>query len=304
MNLIKPKKLQKGDTIGLLSASGNIRDITAVENAAKYFQNLGYKTIISETSYKKFRYMAGSDKERIDEIHNFFLDKNINAIVCTRGGYGLLRIIPHLDYELIAKNPKIICGYSDITALLLMIYKNTGMICFHGAMASGDLGQAEKSDFTVNSFFKTLSTEEKLTFSSENGSTIYQGTANGALWGGNLATIASMAGLDFIPDEDLILFVEDVNEPAYKIDRMFTQILNIKELKNNLKGLVVGQFSDVDREIYVKELLTEISSDLKIPTADNFLISHEKDKFTLPIGVNCTFNANEKTLTVNEKLFS
>ena len=248
--------------------------------------------------------MAGNDKERIDEIHNFFLDKNIDAIVCTRGGYGLLRIIPHLDYELIAKNPKIICGYSDITALLLMIYKNTGMVCFHGAMASGDLGQAEKSDFTVNSFFKTLSTEEKLTFSSENGSTIYQGTANGVLWGGNLATIASMAGLDFIPDEDLILFVEDVNEPAYKIDRMFTQILNIKELKNNLKGLVVGQFSDVDREIYVKELLTEISSDLKIPTADNFLISHEKDKFTLPIGANCTFNANEKTLTVNEKLFS
>lgn len=304
MNLIKPKKLQKGDTIGLLSASGNIRDITAVENAAKYFQNLDYKTIISETSYKKFRYMAGSDKERIDEIHNFFLDKNIDAIVCTRGGYGLLRIIPHLDYELIAKNPKIICGYSDITALLLMIYKNTGMICFHGAMASGDFGQAEKSDFTVNSFFKTLSTEEKISFSAEKGNTIYQGTTNGTLWGGNLATIASMAGLNFIPDEDFIFFVEDVNEPAYKIDRMFTQLLNINKFKTNLKGLVVGQFTDVDNESYVRELLTEISSDLKIPTADNFLISHEKDKFTLPIGANCTFNANEKTLTVNEKLFS
>lgn len=304
MNLIKPKKLQKGDTIGLLSVSGNIRDITAVENAAKYFQNLGYKTIVSQTSYKNFRYMAGSDKERIYEIHNFFINKNIDAIVCTRGGYGLLRIIPYLDYKLIAKNPKIICGYSDITALLLMIYKNTGMICFHGGMASGDFGQMEKSEFTVNSFFKTLSTNEKLEFSSENGNTIYEGKTNGTLWGGNLATIASMTGLDFIPDEDLIFFVEDVNEPAYKIDRMFTQLLNINKFKNNLKGLVVGQFTDVDKKNYVRELLTEISSDLKIPTANNFLISHEKDKFTLPIGANCTFNANEKILTINEKLFS
>lgn len=303
MNLIKPKKLQKGDTIGLLSVSGNIKDITAVENSAKYFQNLGYKTVISETSYKKFKYMAGNDKERIDEIHNFFLDKNINTIVCTRGGYGLLRIIPYLDYKLIAKNPKIICGYSDITALLLMIYKNTGMVCFHGAMASGDFGCDEKSDFTINSFFKTLSTEDKLSFSAEKGNTIYQGTTNGTLWGGNLATIASMAGLNFIPDEDFIFFVEDVNEPAYKIDRMFTQLLNINKFKTNLKGLVVGQFTDVDNESYVRELLTDISCNLKIPTADNFLISHEKDKFTLPIGINCTFNADEKILKVNEKLF-
>lgn len=304
MNLIKPKKLQKGDTIGLLSVSGNIRDIETVENAAEYFQNIGFKTVISETSYKNFRYMAGSDKERIDEIHKFFSDKNINAIVCTRGGYGLIRIIPFLNYELIAKNPKIICGYSDITALLLMIYKNTGMICFHGAMASGDFGSNEKSDFTVNSFFKTLTTNEGLEFHSENGDTIYRGEAKGILWGGNLATIASMAGLNFIPDEDFIFFVEDVNEPAYKTDRMFTQLLNINKFKNNLKGLVVGQFTDVDNESYVRELLTDVSFDLKIPTADNFLISHEKDKITLPIGVNCLFNANEKNLTVNEKIFS
>lgn len=152
MNLIKPKKLEKGDTIGLLSISGEIRDRNNICKAAKYFQNLGYNTIISETTYKKFRYHAGCDEERINQLHKFFKDPDIDAIVCTRGGYGLLRMLNGINYDLIANHPKIICGYSDITALLLMIVKKSKMVCFHGAMANGDFSSDKLSDITVKSF--------------------------------------------------------------------------------------------------------------------------------------------------------
>ena len=253
MNLIKPKKLQKGDTIGLLSVSGDIRNVKNIENAAKYFQSLGYKTVISDTTYRKFRYHAGSDEERVKNLEEFFQDDKIDAIVCTRGGYGVIRILEKINYDIIKNHPKILCGYSDITALLLYIYKKTGMVCFHGAMANGDFGGEKISKFTEKSFFETLSYSKTLSFKA-NGKVFNKGNASGVLWGGNLATIASMVGLDFIPDEKFILFLEDVNEPAYKIDRMFTQLFNVEKIRKNLAGLALGVFSDLEKKNFVDDM--------------------------------------------------
>lgn len=304
MNLIQPKKLKFGDTIGLLSASGIIRDISLIENSAKYFQKYGFKTIISESSYKKFRYCAGSDEDRLNEIHKFFLDDNINAIVCTRGGYGLLRIIDKLDYNIVINHPKILCGYSDITSLLLMLYKKTGMVCFHGAMTCGDFGYDNVSDFTENSFWNTLTGKDLHSFVADNnGKIIRKGFATGTLWGGNLATIASMIGLDFIPDEKFVLFIEDVNEPAYKIDRMLTQLFNCEKFAENTVGIAVGEFSDVDRMDYVEDILSEISQKYQLPCCNGFKISHDKEKITLPIGVKCNFSADDKIITISDKVF-
>lgn len=302
MNLIKPKKLQKGDTIGLLSVSGDIRSVKNIENAAKYFQFLGYKTVISDTTYRKFRYHAGSDEERVKILEDFFADDKIDAIVCTRGGYGILRILDKINYDIIKNNPKILCGYSDITALLLYIYKKTGMVCFHGAMANGDFGGEKISKFTEKSFFETLNCSSTLRFCGK-GKVFNGGNANGVLWGGNLATIASMAGLDFIPDEKFVLFLEDVNEPAYKIDRMFTQLFNVEKFRENIAGLAIGVFSDLEKKNFVDDMFKEYSKILQIPCCDGFLISHEEDKFTLPIGVNCNFSAEKKIIETTEKAF-
>lgn len=303
MNLIKPKKLQKGDTIGLLSVSGDIRSVKNIENASKYFQSLGYQTVISDTTYRKFRYHSGSDEERVKNLEEFFADDKIDAIVCTRGGYGVIRILDKINYDIIKNNPKILCGYSDITALLLYLYKKTGMVCFHGAMANGDFGGEKISKFTEKSFFETLSCSETLHFCG-NGKVFNKGYANGILWGGNLATIASMAGLDFIPDEKFILFLEDVNEPAYKIDRMFTQLINIEKFRENIAGLAIGVFSDLEKKNFVDDMFKEYAKALQIPCCDGFLISHEEDKFTLPIGVNCNFSAEKKIIETTEKTFA
>lgn len=302
MNLIKPKKLQKGDTIGLLSVSGDIRSVKNIENAAKYFQSLGYKTVISDTTYRKFRYHAGSDEERIKNLEEFFQDDKIDAIVCTRGGYGVIRILEKINYDIIKNHPKILCGYSDITALLLYIYKKTGMVCFHGAMANGDFGGEKISKFTEKSFFETLSCSKTLRFEGK-GKVFNKGNVNGVLWGGNLATIASMVGLDFIPDEKFILFLEDVNEPAYKIDRMFTQLFNVEKFRKNLGGLALGVFSDLEKKNFVDDMFKEYAKMLQIPCCEGFLISHEEDKFTLPIGVNCEFSADKKIIETTECTF-
>lgn len=302
MNLIKPKKLQKGDTIGLLSVSGDIRNVKNIENAAKYFQSLGYKTVISDTTYRKFRYHAGSDEERVKNLEEFFQDDKIDAIVCTRGGYGVIRILEKINYDIIKNHPKILCGYSDITALLLYIYKKTGMVCFHGAMANGDFGGEKISKFTEKSFFETLSCSKTLSFKA-NGKVFNKGNASGVLWGGNLATIASMVGLDFIPDEKFILFLEDVNEPAYKIDRMFTQLFNVEKIRKNLAGLALGVFSDLEKKNFVDDMFKEYAKTLQIPCCEGFLISHEENKFTLPIGVNCEFSADKKIIETTERAF-
>lgn len=306
MNLIKPKKLKKGDTIALLSASGEIRDFDRIKKAEKYFQNSGYKTKISETTFKKFRYHAGSDEERIAEIEELFSNKNIDAIVCTRGGYGLLRIVDKLDYDLIAKNPKIFCGYSDITVLLLMFYKKANLVSFHGAMANGDFGAEKLSQFTEKSFFETLTTEKPLVFSSKKGKVLNSGSVeNAVLWGGNLATIVSMlGGANFIPDEKFVFFAEDVNEPAYKIDRMFTQLMRNEKFVKNVAGFAIGQFSGADKPNFVNDVISEYAKNLNIPAVNDFAISHDENKYTLPIGVKCSFNSEDKSISLLESPFS
>ena len=302
MNLIKPKKLQKGDTIGLISVSGNIKEYQNIENAKKYFESKGFNVVISENTKEKYRYHAGTDKVRANTFNEFVKNDKIDAIVCTRGGYGVLRIIDLIDYEAVRKNPKIICGYSDITVLLLMLYKKSKTVTFHGAMANGDFGKENVSQFTEKSFFETLSGTNPLMFKTEN-EPLMRGEAEGILWGGNLATVASMAGLDFIPDEEFIFFTEDINEPDYKIDRMFTQLFNIEKFRKNIKGLVIGEFTDSDKQFYTKEVLKEFANTYNIPCSDGFYISHGANKYTLPIGVKWEFNANEKIVEIKEDVF-
>ena len=282
MNIIKPARLKVGDTIGILATSGAVSDDTrAIMTAVDYFANKGYKTLISSDLYKKDRYLAGNDETRVKNLHAFFKNPEINAIICMRGGYGAIRIIEKIDYSLIRNNPKIFCGYSDVTALNLMFFKRAGLITYSGPMIISDFGNPEKSDFTMNEFFKAVSTDS---YSIKGKRIIRQGKASGILWGGNLATIASLCGIDFIPDEPFIFFTEDINEPVYKIDRMLRQLMNIKKFRHNITAVCFGYFADTDNKEWLLKLFEETANELKIPAACGFKISHTSCKTTAAIG--------------------
>jgi len=300
MKTIKPKKLQKGDTIGILAVSGRIKEYERIEKAKAFFESEGYNVIVSDTCKTSHRYMAGNnDDECISALHNFFQDKDIDAIVCARGGYGTLRLLNKIDWEIIKNNPKIFAGYSDITILLNMIYKKTGLITFHSAMANGDFG-GKIEEYTKSSFFNTLS-GKTICLHARNNKTFYEGSSKGILWGGNLSTLVSLCGTDFIPDKDIILFLEDLNEPVYKLDKMLTQLFNIKKLRKNIKGIALGEFKDIEDKSQLDEVIQEVADFLKIPVCDGFKITHGKIKDTIPIGIKVNFDSEKGLIFFDEK---
>ncbi len=300
MNLLKPKKLKTGDTIGFLSASGNIEDTDKLECAKKYFEEQGFMVKISDTYFKTENYFSGSAEARTKALMEFFIDESISAIIAIRGGYGALRVINKIDYDIIKNNPKIFVGFSDATAFSLMFYKKTGLVTFSGPMACTDFSGVVDA-ITEKSFFNTLEGNEKsIPIDTPEGKVYSNGNAQGILWGGNLATIASLAGLDFIPDEKFILFTEDTSEPVYKIDRMFTQLLNITQFKNNLAGIVLGDFDGLDSQKYFDDFFVNLGEELNIPIQSGLKIGHGVQKLAIPVGVKCSFDTAQNRIDILE----
>lgn len=296
MNIIIPKNLRKGATIGFLSVSGPVKDFQQIENVKTKFEQNGYNIIISDTTYSKKNYLCADDTKRANTLNDFFANQNIDAIIAIRGGYGAIKILDKIDYNLIKNNPKIFCGYSDITALQLMIYKKTGLVTYNAPMIESDFAQ-NLSILTEKSFWDTMKNGTK-EISIDNPKTYREGNASGILWGGNLSTIQSMCGLDFVPDKKFIFVAEDINEPVYKIDKMFTQLLNIPKFKNNISGLVLGNFSGIDNSKYFEDLILELATNLKIPTICGLKFGHEKEKLTFPIGVNVVLKTQSSKILI------
>ena len=302
--------LKKGDTIGIIALSGDCEK-KKLESTKDFIEALGFNVRFSINILSQNRYLAGSDEDKARELERFFKDDEIKLILCARGGYGAIRLINKIDYNLIKSYPKPFCGFSDVTALLLMIYRKTGMVTYHGPMACTDfvegvniknvpspqpssVERGEEITSTLKTFFKAIN-EEPLYFE---GTKIYkEGAAYGILWGGNLTTVASLCGQDFIPYRDFIFFAEDLNEPVYKIDRMFQQLINIPQFRKYCKGLVLGDFLDVDNEEWLDLYFEELSIRLQIPVVSGFKITHSDEKITLPIGK--TARLDGKILRIN-----
>lgn len=290
--------IKQGDTIGIIALGGKCEQ-NLVQQAVQNLETLGFKVKLSKNIYDQDRYLAGSDESKLEALYDMFKNPEIKLILNARGGYGSIRLINKIDYEIIKINPKPFCGFSDITALLLMFYKKCGLITYHGPMACSDFttspsprgrgGEGVESslaevflryaqnDYTLSNFFKTIN-NESLEFT---GAKKYkQGTAKGILWGGNLSTVVSLCGQDFIPDENFIFFAEDLNEPVYKIDKMFTQLFNIEKFNKNCKGIILGDFLNTDNEEWLEDLFNTFT----YPTVGGFKITHAKEKITLPVG--------------------
>lgn len=282
MNLIKPAKLKKGDTIGVLAVSGAFEgNKDKILHAVQFFENMGYHIVLSENIFCKDRYLAGSDEKRVEELHKFFTNPNIKAVICLRGGYGAIRIINKIDYSIIRNNPKIFCGYSDITALNAMFLKRAGLITYAGPMILSDFARETILPYTSQELINAL-THDTISYRIDN---VFQdGNAEGILWGGNLSTLVSLCGQDFIPDEKFIFFAEDLNEPVYKIDKMFQQLMNIEKFTKNIQALVLGDFLDIDNEEWFNILIKEIGEKLNIPIVKKNGITHLSRKVTLPYG--------------------
>ncbi len=283
MSYIFPKPLKKGDTVGIIAPCGCLREPERIELGVNRLQESGFKVKLSKHLFDTKRYMAGDDNIRAQEVHSFFADNEVDCILCARGGFGAIRIVDKLDYDLIRQNPKIFCGYSDVTALSVIMLKHAGLVTFSSPMLSGDWGKETLSDFTIGEFFNTISgkpCEYDLTGSSD-------ACVSGIAWGGNLTTLASLCGREFIPDEDFIFIIEDVNEPVYKIDRALTQLCGLKDFKKNIKGLVCGEFSGVENNNWLNELLNEFCTGLKIPLWQDLKLGHGEKKITFPIGGKC-----------------
>jgi muramoyltetrapeptide carboxypeptidase len=297
-------KLKYGDTIGLVAPAG-VEKAERIEKGISKLEELGFKIKKGKSIYDRWGYFAGSDEDRARDIMNMFEDEDVDMILCVRGGYGAMRIMPYLDFNLIAKNPKVFMGYSDITILLNTIYARTRMITFHGPMLNSDF----TDEHTLNSFIKTIM-EGDMKFSIKNPCGIPTVTnsnrcAAGKLVGGNLSLICSSMGTPYeINTKNNILFIEEVGEAPYKIDRMLTQLTLSGKLQH-CSGIILGQFTDCDDSesgFNLKEVIEDRILSLNIPTLLNFSCGHDNPKLVLPIGSNIRLNCRTGEIEVMEKV--
>jgi|SRR5690554_1214142 len=302
---MKVKKLKALDTIGFICPSFACdMDTDRIRNLEKIISNLGYKVKFGESCYKSHGYLAGTDKERVNDLETMFADKEIKAIICLKGGYGASRIVDLIDYNLIKHNPKIFMGFSDITVLLNAIYQKTGLATIHGQLGiylgCNDIDLVSLDDFKVllNDGFKNR------VLSSANIKVLNEGIVSGVMVGGNLSLITNLIGTSYDIDfKEKIVFIEEVDESPYRVDRMFAQLrLSGKILE--AKGLVFGYFSgcnsDEKDEQTIEELIEEYFKDSNVPVLYDFPSGHNLPFINLPIGLEVEVNTYNKEIKVKE----
>lgn len=308
--IIKPAKLKLGDTIGLVNPAGATSS-EDIEDAKKTLESLGFKLKLGSHLLDRYGYLAGKDIDRASDVNAMFADSSVKAIIAGRGGWGCNRILPLLDYQLIRNNPKILMGYSDITSLLLAIYAKSGVVTFHGPVATSTW-----NEFTLDYVKRILLNGESVVMQNPAANspitttpvckeTITLGKAKGKLVGGNLSVLVAMVGSDYLPTwKQTILFVEEVEEEVYRVDRMLTQ-LKLAGILDQIGGFIFGQCTkcdpkDRDKSLTLTQVLREHIQPLGIPAWYGSAIGHIKDKFTLPIGVEVEIDANAGTIKMLE----
>ncbi len=309
---IKPHPWKQGDKVALVAPGSPIKP-EKFDNAVNNLENLGLVPVFTDTVFKKYGYLAGTDEERGADLMHHFENKDIKGIWCLRGGYGCTRILSSLDYDVIRRNPKILIGYSDITALLLAIYQKTGLVGYHGPVSISNIF----TDFTqqqVNQILFgqaearhdiPLISQTDLSYR-QSPYTITPGKASGALIGGNLSLLVNLPRTAYAPSyEGKLVFIEDVGEKPYRIDRMLTYLLEATDLKH-AKGIILGVFADCepkedDVSLILKETMIDRLASLDIPCFYGFTFGHVSDICTFPIGIKAEMDADTFSVRLLEK---
>ncbi|WP_200976105.1 LD-carboxypeptidase [Echinicola sp. 20G] len=312
---ILPMPLKKGDTVGLVSPSSASNDEILFQFAQETLEALGFKVLPGQHLTDRYGHLAGKDEARAGDINDMFANKEVKAIICIRGGSGAARILPLLDYKTIKKNPKPILGYSDITAIHNAIYAQTGLITFHGPNGTGSW-----NSFNVKQFEQMFFEEKLVKFENEQEKgddlivkknriqTITPGTAEGVIVGGNLTVLTGLAGSPYLPDfKNKILFLEDVGEDPYRIDRMMSTLMLMGAL-DEIKGFIFGQCSDCDPSggygsLTIWQILQDYIKPLGIPAYRGAMIGHVSKQFIVPIGAKVKMDAGLGVFEMTEKIF-
>ncbi|MCF7807306.1 MAG: LD-carboxypeptidase [Candidatus Marinimicrobia bacterium] len=313
---LKPPRLKAGDTIGLINPAGVTYYEDEVNIAEETFAALGLKMKPGKHLLDRYGYLAGTDEARAADVNDMFADPTVDALVSLRGGWGCNRLLDKLDYKMIAKHPKILMGYSDVTSLLIALNAKTDLVTFHGPVGTSTWNEFSTDyvkrllfDAEAFSMENPRDTGDNLTQVDDRIWTITPGKATGRLTGGNLTVLTAMIGSEYLPDwKGRILFLEDVREDIYRVDRMLTQ-LKLAGVLDKLAGFVFGKCSKCGPgEGYGALTMTEVLDDhikpLGIPAWYGSMIGHIEDKFTMPLGVEAEIDAGSGKITLLEPAVS
>lgn len=303
-----PNKLQYGDEIRVIAPSSSLSRVweTAYDKALSYLTDKGFKVTFSRNSREMNEFKSSSIKSRVDDIHEAFSDKNVKMIITAIGGFNINQILPYLDYELIKANPKILCGYSDITALLHAIYVKTGLVTYHGPHFS-TFGFDVETEYTEAYFFDLLMKNDEIVIKESNTSgeyfVIQEGTCEGNIIGGNLCTLNLLQGTPYMPDlNEKVLFIEDDNIMGdyfvYEFDRNLQSLLQVNGA-DSIKGIVFGRFDEsckLDKDVIRKIIQDKISADIPVIFGVDF--GHVLPMITFPIGSKVKISAKDNDLRI------
>lgn len=299
---IRPKRLQKGDTVGIVSPSSP-PGREELEKSLSFLEELGLKWKFAKNAKNIHGYLAGTDQERLEDLEEMFLDPEVKGIICSSGGYGAARITEHLDMEIVKENPKIFWGFSDITFLHTAIGAYANLVTFHGSMLGPNIGKDTFEELS-GKMFQQLFEPMELHYTEDISplEAITSGVGRGEFVGGNLSLLARTIGTKFEVDTSgKILLIEDIGEEPARVDSLLNQ-LRMTGKFNNVAGIVVGDFANAETKkkwtLTLDEVFDDYFKDLKVPVVKGFKIGHCEPHFAVPLGVKAILDADEKTLTI------
>lgn len=300
--MIFPDKLKKGDTVGIIAPSSPVTKDEA-DACKKLVEDMGYKVKMGKCTYRSINgYSAGTGKEKAEDINEMFMDKEVNAVWCIRGGDTSSHTIDKLDFEMIKRNPKIFVGYSDVTSLHINFNQKCDFITFHGPMVKSNMLN-DFDSFTKKSFENALNMDSELILYNPEGESfqvMVEGSAEGTIVGGNLALITSMIGTPYeIETKGKILFIEDVGETVARLDRMMYQLKYSQKLQE-AEGIIFGDFTDCtntrDESYTVVDMLKDVLADYNKPVMYNIKSGHCYPMSTIPLGAKCIMDTRSSKI--------
>jgi muramoyltetrapeptide carboxypeptidase len=291
------KPLESGARVALIAPAGPLQQTEELTRAVENTRAFGWEPIVAAHANDRIGYLAGHDRDRLNDINVALRDPNIDALWCLRGGYGMIRILAGVDYEALSRTPKPIIGYSDITALHAAVQLKCGLMTYHGPTAREQL-----TDFSRDSFERAVVSQTDSCGAAPKAREINSGTAEGRLVGGNLAVLVSLCGTPFMPDlSDGVLILEDINEPVYRIDRMLQQLM-LSGAIDGCKAIAFGECvkcqEDAGGGRSFDEVLGEIAYAIGVPCLAGIPVGHIEEQWTIPLGAIATLDTKAKTLTV------
>ncbi len=309
MKSLKPPRLRKGDLIGIVSPASPPSSQEKIDKGVLYLERLGYRVRIGRHVMAQHGYLAGTDELRAEDLNSMFRDPEVKAIFAIRGGYGTPRLLQMVDYSAVRRNPKILVGYSDLTALQLALYKKTGLITFSGPMVGVEMWSAI-DPFTEEHFWRVITSSSRvgdLRNPQEEPTSVYnRGRSSGVLIGGNMSLLMSLLATPYLPSlRRTLLLLEDVDEAPHRVDRMFAQ-LHHAGITKNISGLVLGRFTDCvpsdpsTPHLTIEEVLADAIRRFDCPVVSNFQYGHLAKKLTVPLGLKAVLDSRSGVLKIVE----